>query len=176
MRVALRMGSKLQAQKLSGLSLSLTKCLCQLHLVCLPAKSVKQHDAVQCSIVQCKIMRVNHHRFIWFSDSILLFFSCFWCCCMILLSCQRTRPQSCSGSEWPQSGHKRRWSCLGWVRSSLSWQEENENSLRTTCVQLPSCVQFAMVCHLPSGERPKTSKDYSGYSFYRILSRTGIWI
>ena len=38
------------------------------------------------------------------------------------------------------------------------------------------CVQFAIVCHLPSGEEPKTSKDYSGYSFHMILSRTDIWI
>lgn len=85
----------------------------------------------------------------------------------ILLSCQRTRPRSCSGSEWRQSGHKRRWSCLGWVHASWSWQEENENSQRTTCVQFVCSLPSFAICLVVKNQRhPKTTAATVSTWFY----------
>lgn len=38
----------------------------------------------------------------------------------------RPPPQSCSGSEWHQSGHKHRWSCPDWLRGYASWYEKTK--------------------------------------------------
>ena len=85
----------------------------------------------------------------------------------ILLSCQRTRPRSCGGSEWRQSGHKRRWSCLGWVHASWSWQEENENSQRTTCVQFVCSLPSFAICLVVKNQRhPKTTAATDSTWFY----------
>ena len=85
----------------------------------------------------------------------------------ILLSCQRTRPRSCGGSEWRQSGHKRRWSCLGWVHASWSWQEENENSQRTTSVQFVCSLPSFAICLVVKNQRhPKTTAATDSTWFY----------